>query len=902
VIDWGSKRPTQILALLVFIVVVAVYLITLTPTVPFWDAGEFIGVSYILGIPHPPGTPFYVILGRVATLIPWNSVAERVNALSAIPAALACMLTYLTLVKLIRMAFLGLEAPADRERWKAVARRGHAEGAASPPVDPAAEPGIETWKHVVTHIGAVVGALMLAFSDSFWENSIEAEVYALASCAQALVLWLGLRWWEAHERKPTSGPLLLAVYVMWLSVGLHLGVGIMGLPLLLLVALVDRRAALVFLMPLLSVLLVTMGLERMAGGILILSTIVFLAFSGQKKIPSIVAVAGALAALLPLGAAFTDSNFGWFTAALAVIAIALPLGFLAWRHREGRIILLALFLMAAGYSTHIYLPIRAAQRPAINEGAPATWNSLRDLLERKQYGEMNMFERRGTLESQLNKEFWRYFRRQWPVFPDPTRWGSILPLLLGIFGGAWLARRNGTGFLYAGSFLALTTVGMIVFLNFSDHEVRERDYFFQSGYHAYAILIGLGVAWSIAWVRDSFKPGPSRRWVTVLAGAALLAMPFILMRNLWHSHDRRGDYVARDYAYNMLAPLEPNSFIFTNGDNDTFPLWYMQEVEGFRKDVRVVNLSLLNTDWYIRQLRDEEPKVPIDLSDKEVELLGAGAIRDSAGNFIYTSQFMVGHIIGQNHKPDGSWIKQPYFAVTVPEHMGLDPYFSLEGLVHKVYTDSVTVAVNEPVTRKSLYETFLYRGLFTPDGSWDSTVFKDENAATLSRNYAAAHLQLAFYYRKLGQMDRAVSEMERVARMFPDFAEIMVPLGSFYMEQGDTARALALFERIAKRNPRDPEARYYYGVLLAYQGQADAAIAELEQVLRLDPSYAMAYYAAYHTLSEAQQPERALTYLERWVRANPSDEQARALLEQQRQGMGLSTPRPAPPPPTPSLP
>ena len=168
---------------------------------------------------------------------------------------------------------------------------------------------------------------------------------------------------------------------------------------------------------------------------------------------------------------------------------------------------------------------------------------------------------------------------------------------------------------------------MIVFLNFSDHEVRERDYFFQSGYHAYALWIGArrrladraGCATRspergrARWPRP---PPPCARW---------WSQPVLLVRNLWFTHDRRGNYVARDYAYNMLAPLAPNSFMFTNGDNDTFPLWYIQEVENFRKDVRVVNLSLLNTDWYIRQLRDEEPKVPIALDDDDDQACSAPA-------------------------------------------------------------------------------------------------------------------------------------------------------------------------------------------------------------------------------------------------------------------------------------
>ena len=167
-----SRRVTALIALLVFLAAAVVYFVTLAPTVPFWDSGEFIAVSYILGIPHPPGTPFYVLLGRIATLIPWATIAQRVNGMSAVAAAFAVMFTYLCGLKIIRLA-QGTDRKPDDE-W-------------------------------IAHVGAVTGALLLAFSDSYWENSIEAEVYSLMSMAQILVMWLGLRWWEEHERRPTSG-------------------------------------------------------------------------------------------------------------------------------------------------------------------------------------------------------------------------------------------------------------------------------------------------------------------------------------------------------------------------------------------------------------------------------------------------------------------------------------------------------------------------------------------------------------------------------------------------------------------------------------------------------------------------------------------------------------------------
>ena len=886
----SARRLTLGLALLVFLIAATVYLITLTPSVPFWDAGEFIAVSKILGIPHPPGTPFYVLLGRIATLVPWHTVAERVNALSAIPAALAVMFTYLTGLKLIRLA-LGAERSGADDR--------------------------------IAHIGAFVGAMMIAFSDAFWENAIEAEVYSLMSLAQIFVLWLGLRWWEEHERRPTAGPLLLCVYVMWLCVGLHLGVGIMGLPLLVLVALVDRRAALVFALPFLGVLLVTMGLERMAGGVMALSILTYVVFALQKKLSGWVLMGAAVAGLVGMQVAFGDRPFTPGTAFLAVAAVLVPMILLAWRAREGRIMALAFLLMVVGYSTHLYLPIRAAQKPAINEGDPSNWERLRDLLERKQYGQMNMFSRRAPLSVQLNKEFWRYFRRQWPLFSterieamggvdaqgrsnwlagrfSAVPWGGLLPLLLGIAGPFWQARRERISFLYTASFVALTTLGMILFLNFSDREVRERDYFFQSGYHAFSLWIGLGVAWLIIRVRE--MAGIQRPWAYWLVVVALLSLPFWLAKNLWYTHDRRGYYVAHDYAYNMLVPLAPGSFVFTNGDNDTFPLWYMQEVEGVRKDVRVVNLSLLNTDWYIRQLRDQEPRVPMELDENAIQALGMGAVRDTLGNLMYTNEFMVRHIVSVDRTSTG-WHQQPYFAVTVPEHMGLEKNFSLEGLVYRVNPDTLRDSVDEPKTRRALYEIFRYRGLFKPDGSWDNSVFKDENASTLAHNYAAAHLQLAFWYRRHGQLPRGIAEMERVARMFPDFTDVVVPLGNFYLDAGDTAKAIAVFQNLTTTDPRNPEAHYYYGVTQVFRGNLDAAVRSFETAIQLDPNYNMAYYAAYYALSESGQRDRALGYLERWVRTHPNDEQARQLLEGQR-GLSSETPRQAPimPTPLPNLP
>lgn len=879
-----TRRLAAVVSVAVFLCAAIVYFLTLTPTVPFWDSGEFIAVGKILGVPHPPGTPFFVLLARIATLVPWASDAQRVNGLSAVAAALAVFFTYLVTLRLVRLA-------QGEER--------------------------QPWHEWVAIAAAATGALMLAFSDTFWDNSIEAEVYQLMSLAQILVVWLGLRWWEAHRVKPTVGPLLLATYVMWLCVGLHLGVGIMGLPLIVLVFLVDAPVGWLFLMPFLSLLRVPAGLENSVDFIALLSAITMWVLHSKRRVPDWTPLLGSVPTVLSLweglllfltkkglisdpsmaqGMVEFTSQPGYYVAVILTLAVAF-LGAAQARvegrqrtdGREGRVLLLALFLMVAGYSTHLYLPIRAAQHPAVNEGAPATWDKMRDLLERKQYGEMNPFVRRAPLSVQLDKEFWRYFSRQWPLWPSDRLWVALLPLLLGLVGGVWQMRRDLKGFALTFVFLGLSTVGMIVFLNFSAKEVRDRDYFFQSGFHAYAIWIGLGVAWLVQWVRESFAAEASRKWATIVTAAILVAQPVLLARNLWHEHDRSGNYIARDYAYNMLVNLAPNAFMFTNGDNDTFPLWYIQQVEGFRKDVRIVNLSLLNTDWYIRQLRDEEPKVPITLDDRTIDVLGAGAFQDESGKIIYTNDYMVRHIM-TNALTDSGWVKQPYFAVTVPQDFGYQKYFLQQGIVQKVLRDSTLAGLDVEATRKAMYETYRYRGLLTADGSWDPKVYKDDNAQNLSKNYAFAHVQLAQEYKRRQDFPKAIAEMERVVRMFPTWVEIQLPLGGIYLATGDSTKAWAFYDDLVKRAPMSADAHYYRGASLGYRDKVAEAIEEFRRAIKLDPEFGYAYYDLYGTLMQAGRVPEAADVLREWVNRHPDDQQSAQRLRQtedlMRQGGG----------------
>jgi tetratricopeptide (TPR) repeat protein len=340
--------------------------------------------------------------------------------------------------------------------------------------------------------------------------------------------------------------------------------------------------------------------------------------------------------------------------------------------------------------------------------------------------------------------------------------------------------------------------------------------------------------------------------------------------------------------------LKPNSFMFTNGDNDTFPLWYIQQVEGFRTDVRIVNLSLLNTDWYIRQLRDEEPRVPIRLDDRTIDMLGAGAFQDEKGNIIYTNEFMVHHML-EEAKKDSGWVKQPYFAVTVPNQFGFEPYLRQEGIVQEVMTDSTRAGFDEPATRLALYDVYKYRGLIRPDGSWDPKVYKDENAQNLSKNYAFAHMELALHYRRQRQYPQAIAEMERVERMFPNWVEIQVPLGGIYLAAGDSAKAWAFYDRLAQRVPQSAEAHYYRGASLGYRGHDEEAVQEFRIARQLNPNFAYAYYDEFAALWDMGRREEAIGVLQNWVERHPDDAEGSQRLHDARMMIGQIQGQPTPP-------
>ncbi|HET8859943.1 DUF2723 domain-containing protein [Marivirga sp.] len=194
----------------------------------------------------------------------------------------------------------------------------------------------------------------------------------------------------------------------------------------------------------------------------------------------------------------------------------------------------------------------------------------------------------------------------------------MLPFILGLIGIFFQYKKDHKGFSVVGMLFFLTGIALILYLNSPATEPRERDYIYAGSYYAFAFWIGFGVLGIASLLERAVK---KPKVAGVLAGVICLIVPGIMASEGWDDHDRSDRYFSVDAARNYLASCEPNAILFTGGDNDTFPLWFVQEVEGFRTDVRVIVLSYFNTDWYINQMRqnayDSEP-LPFSLSESQV--------------------------------------------------------------------------------------------------------------------------------------------------------------------------------------------------------------------------------------------------------------------------------------------
>ena len=538
-----GPRPPYREAAACGLAVFGLYAVTLAPTTAFWDTSEYIATAHILGIPHPPGNPLFVVLARAwsVLLAPFGiPVPMRVNLFSAAMGAGAHALWFLVIHHILRYF--------SEDRFFRLA-------------------------------GAAVAVIVSATAFTVWaQSNVNEKVYTVTLLTIALLTWLTFRWQEKLGRGRDGNILVLMAFILGLSVGNHL-MAILVAP---------------------------------AIGIFILVV--------QPK-----------------------SLTNWRVYAAGLVAVFV------------------------GMSIHLFLPIRAVLEPLINEGAPvcegigsalasiASYGEmgcepLSESLARNQYQKPPLHPRQAPLIAQIGN-YLQYFDWQWARrmagtdthFPGARAPFTALFFVLGIWGAIRHYKRDRASFLFMATLFGTLSLVLVYYLNFkygysyprpdgSVWEVRERDYFFIVSFSVWGLWAGMGIV--ALWQQLALERRFSFRKASPVLGIALI--PLIMN---WPWASRAHDYSARDWAYNLLMSVEPYGVIFTNGDNDTFPLWYLQEVEGVRQDVTVMVTSYLNIDWYALQLkRITEPCAEgVDPADRPTRIVCQRPYTDETTTAAYVS-------------------------------------------------------------------------------------------------------------------------------------------------------------------------------------------------------------------------------------------------------------------------
>ncbi len=535
----SQARPPYLFAFGTFVVVLLIYVSTLAPTTAFWDTSEYIAAARVLGIPHPPGNPLFVILAHTFGLLPLGaSYAMRINLFAAVTSALGAGLWFLVAERWLR----GIVQP----RW---ARYGAAFG------------------------GVLVGAT----SWSVWNQStVNEKVYTVSLLSIALVMWLVVRWGDDEPGPHRDRWLVLIAYVLALTSTNHL-MGFLATPALLVyVVWTDWRTV-----------------------IRPWAIVTFYAL--------MLAVSGKWIAIL---------NPGTPEGGVILLVSLVVAGYALWRSPRDPLVYLGLVAVVVGVSlNYLWLPMRAAQYPPINEGEPVGFLSqaLQDVLNRVQYGKPALSERQASFTGQL-ANFWQYY--SWQFARDWGRLSGVATAIftvLGLSGVAALWKADRRAGIAGVALLGTLSVGLVYYMNFKygfsqyldqsalPREVRERDYFFIGSFAVYGAFVACGLGALMQAITEGLRDRgtPVTRWA---AASPVLALALVPLLGNHLTASRAHEMMARDFAYDMLNSVEPYGILITAGDNDTFPLWYAQEVEGIRPDVTLANLSLMNTEWHLRQL------------------------------------------------------------------------------------------------------------------------------------------------------------------------------------------------------------------------------------------------------------------------------------------------------------
>lgn len=669
------QRLNNLLGWSVFAIALFTYASTVEQTASFWDCGEFIACSFKLQVPHPPGAPIFLLLGRIFALFAGSDltrVAFWINMMSVMASAFTILFMFWTLTMLGRKLF---DKKADQ---------------------------LSLGEGIGVLGAGIVGSLIYTFSDTFWFSAVEAEVYAMSSFFTALVFWAMYRWELIEDEATANRWIILIAYLTGLSIGIHL-LNLVTIPSLALLYYFKKKEK-----------------PSLFGGIAALVIgVVILGIINAGIIPGI-----------PGLAFFFEKFFAntlglpYNTGVLFFVIVffgAVIYGVIYAQKKKNPAIstaVLSLAFILIGYISYTQVLVRANFNPPINENNPSDAISYLSYLKREQYGSRSltygplftarvmdikrgdpMYKMEGgqykiydykpeyvwekeqqmflprlwsqqpghaqlyasilglpkdpsdqsryikptfgqnisyMFSRQMGFMYMRYFmwnfagRESDYEWADWTRPGKsnlpesiatnkghdnfyMLPLILGLLGFVLQFLRKDKDWLIVAISFIMTGLALVVFLNSPPTEPRERDYIYVGSFYFFALWAGLGVI-----ALQQLLSRVSKNMVTTggLAFALTIGIPIMMGAKSWDNHDRSNRWHSVDFAKNLLSSCAPNAILFTGGDNDTFPLWYVQEVEGFRTDVRVCNLSLLGTDWYIEQMKRktyESQPLPISL-------------------------------------------------------------------------------------------------------------------------------------------------------------------------------------------------------------------------------------------------------------------------------------------------
>ncbi|MFH1843866.1 MAG: DUF2723 domain-containing protein [bacterium] len=874
------RRPRVWIALGVFLLAIVVYQNTTSPSISFWDCGEYITTSHIIGIPHQPGTPLYVLVGRCFDILlgspgvdgPALETARAVNFMSALFSALALMLVYLIILEMARRA------------------------------DPDCG-----W---LAHVGGLVGAVFLLLSETFWNNAIEAEVYGLAAFMISLLTWLAIRWYDACTEIRSNRLLYLMIYLLGLGVGFHLG-SLLVFPGIFVLVVLSRKRQIAMT----DLFIMSAGLA-----LFLLSTML------KNNSFLLVMLAGYLAVVI--GRVVTGSRF----------------------------VLVGSGLFLLGLTVYFMMMARAPLDPAINQTQPETFGTMMSVLRREQYPPINVFERQADLIWQF-KYYYSFFIEQFYFIGNgkgflaqtATFLGPIFLGLLGIFHG--IRRAKPLIFMLITNYL-INGEALTLYLNFTDHEVRERDYFYFAAFLFFAIFIGIGVSAllritagaegkSAAELKAGERP-PAIRFGFVPKVAAVLLLVIALWPVLqpghtkFFEHDRSENVIAREYAWNLLAGLDENAILYTNGDNDTFPVWYLQEVEHFRRDVTVVNLSLVNLPWYVKQMRRHDPPMPGTYSDAEIDQLRARMyIDEETGQefIIFVRDYVVHDIVTTNAQSGDP--RPVFFAVTIPrENMErYFPYLQMEGLAYRLvpqksadgnpvvegtrllhnmlgvydydgmllgdsdkrrqqygeltgwYSDAVEAGRGGPGGDLSIP----YEPLVAEVGEQRTDVYRDDNTRNLLGNYPAALVRTAYSYLTTAQqvvdkdsllyrevVDKALAAFELARRFDPFFQPVVDLYPIVLVDKARSDEALAFLETLSGNiAPADEEKVIYETITAMTQvGEANHATRWLNEAIAREPARKFHYNLLFRLYQSQRNVGNCRLIYEQWREVSGEDDRS----------------------------